>query len=485
MVRLLEITGKLGSFIPSIEKPKRKPSLNERLLWTAVVLIIYLIMGYIDLYGIPAQTADPLRQLRVFLGGARGTLIELGIGPIITGGLVLQLLAGSGLISYDQSSAEDRELFAASNKFFSLLFAVITASLYAFGNTYGPLQFNVRVIILFQLTFASFLLILFDEMLQKGWGLGSGISLFILAGVAKDIFWRALSPLGPMPDGLVYGSILSFVQSIVSGRFNISYLIVRKNDPYLPTIFELLCTIALLLILIYLDRVSVDIPLSSARAKGFSVKYPIKLLFVSTMPIIMAAAIFTNILLLASYVQNNPGIANFGLKNVSLGPFGVHDITVGSILGKINSTNNQPLSGLVYYTTPPRNIVETLSDPIRSFVYILVYIVLAVISSVTWVIVAGMDAKSIADQIVSSGVVLPGFRSSSRIIQSVISDYLDAVVIFGGALIGFLAAIGDLLGVYGGGAGLLLSVSIVYGFYEIIAREQIEYLYPRLRKFLP
>jgi preprotein translocase subunit SecY len=96
-----------------------------------------------------------------------------------------------------------------------------------------------------------------------------------------------------------------------------------------------------------------------------------------------------------------------------------------------------------------------------------------------------MDAKSIADQLVQSGVVLPGFRSSSKAIQVVISDYLDAVTVFGGAVIGLLAGIGDILGVYGGGAGLLLSVGIVYGIYEMIAREQIELLYPRLKKFIP
>ncbi|MEM0162556.1 MAG: preprotein translocase subunit SecY, partial [Thermoproteota archaeon] len=270
MTRFLEVTGKLGRFIPEVSKPKRKPSLNERLIWTALALIIYLIMGFIDLYGIPSQTADPLRQLRVLIGGARGTIEELGIGPIITGGLILQLLVGSGIVSYDQSAREDRELFAASNKFFSLIFAALTATLYAFGGTYGSLPMNTRIIIFFQLTFACFILILLDEMLQKGWGLGSGISLFILAGVTKDIFWKTFSPLGPMPDGFVYGSILAFVQSVFSKNFTVSSLIIRKNDPNLPTIFELASTVVLLIVLVYLDKISVDVPISSSRARGFS-----------------------------------------------------------------------------------------------------------------------------------------------------------------------------------------------------------------------
>ncbi|MEM0077034.1 MAG: hypothetical protein QXY91_05495, partial [Thermoproteota archaeon] len=191
------------------------------------------------------------------------------------------------------------------------------------------------------------------------------------------------------------------------------------------------------------------------------------------------------VMLLASYLQNNPSLSSFGLKNFTLGPIYIREITLGSIVGHLNTTSNQPIDGLVYYTEPPRNILTALSDPVRSIVYIAIYVVLAVISSVTWVIVSGMDSKSIADQLVQSGVVLPGFRSSSKAIQVVISDYLDAVTVFGGALIGLLAGIGDILGVYGGGAGLLLSVGIVYGIYEMIAREQIELLYPRLKKFIP
>lgn len=39
------------------------------------------------------------------------------------------------------------------------------------------------------------MIIYLDEMLQKGYGIGSGISLFIATNICESIFWRAFSPV--------------------------------------------------------------------------------------------------------------------------------------------------------------------------------------------------------------------------------------------------------------------------------------------------
>ncbi|HDM45036.1 MAG TPA: preprotein translocase subunit SecY, partial [Candidatus Bathyarchaeota archaeon] len=52
-------------------------------------------MGEIPLYGIGRGGVDPFMYLRVIFASRRGTLLELGIGPIVTAGLILQLLAGA------------------------------------------------------------------------------------------------------------------------------------------------------------------------------------------------------------------------------------------------------------------------------------------------------------------------------------------------------------------------------------------------------
>ena len=55
--------------------------------------------------------ADPIYWLRVIIASNKGTLMELGISPIITSGMIMQLLAGAKLIDVNQSVKEDRELF--------------------------------------------------------------------------------------------------------------------------------------------------------------------------------------------------------------------------------------------------------------------------------------------------------------------------------------------------------------------------------------
>lgn len=59
---------------------------------------------------------DPWYWSRVVMASNRGTLMELGISPIVTSGMVMQLLSGSGLISYDQSNKEEKAIFNASQK---------------------------------------------------------------------------------------------------------------------------------------------------------------------------------------------------------------------------------------------------------------------------------------------------------------------------------------------------------------------------------
>lgn len=60
--------------------------------------------------------ADPLYWMRVILASNRGTLMELGITPIITSGMIIQLLQGAGFIEVDFTLKEDRALFGGAQK---------------------------------------------------------------------------------------------------------------------------------------------------------------------------------------------------------------------------------------------------------------------------------------------------------------------------------------------------------------------------------
>ena len=86
-------------------------------MWTAVSLFIFLVFSQIPLFGIlSSENADPFYWLRVILASNRGTLMELGITPIVTSGMIMQVLAGAGILEVDQSVKEDRELFNGAQK---------------------------------------------------------------------------------------------------------------------------------------------------------------------------------------------------------------------------------------------------------------------------------------------------------------------------------------------------------------------------------
>lgn len=90
---------------------------NQKILWTAVTLLIFLVCSQVPLYGImSSDSSDPLYWMRVILASNRGTLMELGISPIVTSGTIMQLLAGSNLIEVDFSLKEDRILFSGAQK---------------------------------------------------------------------------------------------------------------------------------------------------------------------------------------------------------------------------------------------------------------------------------------------------------------------------------------------------------------------------------
>lgn len=185
--RFLNLFKPIGRVLPEIKKPQRKISFNKKLFWTAIVLILFLIMTKIPLFSVPSDVQDNFGALQVIFASNRSTLMELGIEPIVTAGLILQLLVGSSIIKYNISNPEDRSLFTAASKAFSIILTDIQAAAYIISGMYGSLSGGVALIIFLQLLATKVIIMLINKLIQKGWGMGSGISLFIMAGVAQTI----------------------------------------------------------------------------------------------------------------------------------------------------------------------------------------------------------------------------------------------------------------------------------------------------------
>jgi protein transport protein SEC61 subunit alpha len=197
-LQVLNLVRPFLSVLPDVQQAERKIPFKEKVLYTAVTLFVFLVCSQLPLYGIKTNSgADPFYWARVIMASNRGTCMELGISPIVTSGLVMQLLAGSKIIDVDNSVKADRDLLNGAQKLLGVLITIGEAVAYVVSGMYGDVRelgaFNAILIIL-QLFFAGIIVICLDELLQKGYGLGSGISLFIATNICEQIIWKAFSP---------------------------------------------------------------------------------------------------------------------------------------------------------------------------------------------------------------------------------------------------------------------------------------------------
>src|SRR6266498_161407 len=458
---------KVSGYIPQVEKPKKKIGLSEKFIWCGIALFAYLVMGQIPLFGVTdSPKFDFLAFARVIFAAQQGTLLELGIGPIVTAGLLMQLLKGSELIKLNFKDPDDRSLFTSATKIVTIIVIVAEGSLYGVS-VYGHLLASPSLIpiLVGQLVGSSLIVMYLDETIQKGWGLGSGISLFIMAGVAQGIMWSVFSPI-PAQDGPV-GIVPFIIDSAIHG--DLSNALFRRGQ--LPSIFGLIVTSLVLLALVYVQGIHVDIPIVSTKYRGFTAVYPIKLLYTSNIPVILASALLANAIFIGQMLW-----ANYNPENSN---------PLFNYIAQFDPGRPQsPTGGILYYITSPRSFEHALQDPVKTVVYVIFLTGIVTVFGRLWVELGGLSPKSAAKNLLDADVQVPGFRRTQSSVQTLLNKYIPAVTIAGGILIGLLAAVSNVLSVFGTGIGILLMVDILVNYYNLLIREQVDVHMPKLAALL-
>ncbi|UCG90623.1 MAG: preprotein translocase subunit SecY [Candidatus Heimdallarchaeota archaeon] len=499
--RFLQAVRPFMSITPEVVKPTREVHFNEKMVWTFVALVIYFVMASTPIIGADLGEGDPFAFMRTITASTQGSLAELGIGPIVTAGLIMQILVGSKIINVNMGDPEERSLYTGAQKVMSVAMTIIEASAFLIGGTYGTnLNTGTQLAIIAQLLAAGIIIILLDEMIQKGWGLGSGISLFIAGGVGLQIFQGlfAAQAVGEGSDFMVTSfrgiALAFFAWATQRGPIEaIGALFLRYNPAEnlnLPSLslLSVIATIVVFIIVIYFESMRIEIPISYAQYKGIRSTYPIKLLYVSNIPVILTSAVFADIYFIAQMVWNTVGRRDSNNPIAAfLGTFRVDEV----------SSQYVPTGGLVYFLTPPRSLIGDLGvfdisrgldsmapSLIRALIYAAILIILSVIFSVMWLETAGMGPRDVANQFLQSGMQMPGWRRSKKIVERRLEMYIPTIAIIGGLFIGSLAAFADFLGAIGSGMGILLSVSIMRQYFELISKERVAEMNPALRGFL-
>src|SRR3989338_7034011 len=103
---------KIMSFFPEVKHPvEKKLSFNVKLKWTLAVLGAFFILANVPLFGLAANALSRFEYLAVILGTDFGSIISLGIGPIVMASIILQLLVGAGILSINTSTPEGKKKF--------------------------------------------------------------------------------------------------------------------------------------------------------------------------------------------------------------------------------------------------------------------------------------------------------------------------------------------------------------------------------------
>ena len=489
---------------PAVTKPEGHVHFRTKILWTLLCLVLYFIMTNIIIFGLSEQTVDLFENYRFIMAGASGSIMHLGIGPIVTASIILQLFVGAKIIKLDLTKKEDKAIYQGTQKVLVIVMIVVEAVPQIFGylrpsdglvglvGGTGAANF----IIVIQLIIGALLVFFMDELISK-WGIGSGISLFIAAGVSQALFTGLFNWLpGYQPDmpislsnppgGVIPGTYFMAteytLEDLVGGGYQ--RMFIGTPQVYENAIVPLIGTIIIFFIVVYAESSRIELPLAHGKVRGARGRYPIRLIYASNIPVILMAALLANINMFAMllYQSNIPLIGGQWW-------IGTFDTTIST----------QPLGGGAWYLSSPGGINnwlipimsggDQLHGSMQYALKVVIYISIMIIGSILfakfWIETTDMGPSAVARQIQSSGMQIPGFRRDPRVLRKVLERYIPVVTVIGGAAVGALAGFADLIGTVGkaSGTGLLLTVGILIRMYEDIAKEQAMEMHPVLRGF--
>src|SRR3989344_2646855 len=473
-------------YIPEVRKPEEKRlSFNVKLKWSLIVLVLFFVLSGVPLFGLSGNALENFKFFATVLGADFGSLISLGVGPIVMASIILQLLVGSQIVAIDTTTPEGRKFFQGVQKILVFFFIVFEASVFVFmqGLQAAP---GMTYILIGQLILGGLAIFYMDDLMQK-WGFGSGVSLFIGAGISKQLIIQAFQFVNQSGQNC----LLDFKNTACPGRI---FVLIQNIIQRVPIEVEvaaaaIIATIFVFLAVVWAQSLKVEIPLSYGRIKGYQVKWPLAFFYASVIPVILVAALIANIQLFGGIMENaaqpclsgeTPELCKGGAKIASYFTF----------LGRFDQ--GQARSGLAFWMGSTNLldlfIRQRASIPsiylLQGLTHVLFFVILSIVFSIFWVKTSGMDSKAQAHNIASSGLQLSGFRQDERVLESILDRYIMPLTVMGGAAIGFLGSITNMIGALVSGTSLLLVIMITYQFYQNIAQQHAVDMHPAMRKFM-
>jgi protein transport protein SEC61 subunit alpha len=464
---LLQTIKPVLNLMPSVPKPQRDVEITKRLVFTFAALALYLACSMTPLFGVrKVAHHDPMYHLHLMTASSKFTLMELGISPIISSGMILQMLSGFGLINRDSTKPESMALFDAAQKLAGLLMTAFQAASAVLTGQYGPrdeVGFVGGVLIFIQLIMAAVVVILLDEVVQNGHGIGSGMSLFIATNVCERIMHSLISfEKRRAGRGVEYvGALVAVVHLLISRKDKLRAMreaMFRTNLPNLANVFS---TILIFCAVVLFEHIKLNVGLMTTVSRQEPKPYEVKLFYTSTTPIIVQSTVVSQIC---------------GFSRMTNARF--PDSLLTKFLGVWQSPQqglgdeySVPVSGLAYYLQAPMSVKHTISDPLQTLVYLVFCLGSAGIIAYYYVWIGGQSPADIAKSLKAQHLTIKGHREDPKAIERKLNAVIPTIATLGGILTGLLSFVADFLGAFGSGTGIIIAVSIIYQFSEELGKE--------------
>ena len=473
---------KIFNFIPEVRKPdEKKLEFKTKLKWTLIVLGAFFILANVPLFGLSANALSRFEYLAIILGTDFGSIISLGIGPIVMASIILQLLTGAGILNIDTTTTEGKKLFHGIQKLLVFFFIIFESLIYVLMQGLQAMP-GFTLIVIIQLVLGGLAIFYMDDLTQK-WGFGSGVSLFIAAGVSWRLFTSAFQFINQQGRNC----LLDFKETACSGKVFVLIQSIINRDPtaLYSALAAIIATIVIFLVVVWAQSLKVEVPLSFGRIRGYGVKLPLSFFYASVIPVILTAALVANIQLFGGIIENAAAPCfNEGGVCTGAAKIASHFTFLGSFV------NGQAVSGFAFWISST-HLVDLLIRGgflfrylLQGLTHTLFFMFFSTVFAIFWVKTSEMDAKSQARKISASGLQVAGFRQDIRILESILERYIMPLTVMGGLAIGLLASIADLLGALVAGTAMLLVIMITYQFYKNIAEQHQVDMNPAMRKFM-
>ncbi|MDO8594612.1 MAG: preprotein translocase subunit SecY [bacterium] len=416
-------------FLQKLRSVWTDPTLRKRLLFVAAMLVVFRLLATIPIPGIDVEKLQSFLAnnqffglLNIFSGGGISNLsiVMLGVGPYITGSIIMQLLT---MMSPKLKAMYQEEGEAGRAKFaqYSRLISVPLALVQAFGflvlltrqgvladlSLFGTIT-NVIIV-----TTGSLLVMWIGELMTE-YGIGNGTSLIIFAGIVAAI-----------PSA--------------ASRFIFTYVYPSFDPSVIPTLLGfLVAAVVIVWGVVIVTEAERPIPVTYAKRVrgmkvygGVSTYLPLRVNQAGVIPIIFALSIL------------------------------LFPQMIATILGVVDNVTLHKISTVM---------TAIVSNP---WVYAVSYFILVFLFTYFYTAVT-FDPETISTNLQKNGAFIPGVRPGESTSQH-IASVVTRITLVGATFLAFVAVLPlAMQGLTGntslaiGGTALLIVVSVVLDFIKKI-----------------